>query len=64
MATRTRVGEASPTRAAATYFDNRYEDQVAFRFMGFGLDGRPDFLNIAWSRANGWEMEVVMQRRA
>jgi hypothetical protein len=30
-----------PTRAAATYFDNRYEDQVAFRFTGFGLDGRP-----------------------
>ncbi len=45
-----------------TYFDNRYRDQVAFRFTGFGLDGRPDFINIDGSKAHGWELEAALQR--
>jgi outer membrane cobalamin receptor len=49
-------------RGTVTYFDNAYEDQVAFRSTGFGRDGRPDFVNIAGSKANGWELEAVMQR--
>lgn len=50
-------------RTTATYFNNRYEDQVAFRSSGgFGLDGRPDFINIAGSRARGWEIEGALQR--
>ena len=49
-------------RANVTYFDNAYRDQVAFLSSGFGLDGRPDFVNIAGSKADGWELEAVMQR--
>ena len=46
-----------------TYFDNTYEDQVAFMFSpGFGGDGIPDYLNIAGSEANGVELEVGLQR--
>ena len=46
-----------------TYFDNNYEDQVAFQFSpGFGGDGIPDYLNIAGSQANGVELEVGLQR--
>ena len=46
-----------------TYFDNNYEDQVAFQFSpGFGGDGIPDFLNIAGSQADGIELEVGLQR--
>ena len=48
-------------RATVTYFDNSYEDQVAFRSTG-GRDGRPDFINIAGSEAHGWELEAVLQR--
>lgn len=43
------------------YFDNRFNDQVAFRSTGSGLDGRPDFLNIDGSKANGWEVEGALQ---
>ena len=47
----------------ATYFDNNYEDQVAFQFSpGFGGDGIPDYLNIAGSQANGVELEIGLQR--
>lgn len=53
---------AQRLRTTVTYFDNRYRDQVAFRSTGFGRDGRPDFLNIAGSKANGWELEGVLQR--
>lgn len=49
-------------RATVTYFDNSYQDQVAFRSTGFGRDGRPDFINIAGSKADGWELEAVLQR--
>ncbi len=49
--------------ARVTYFDNNYEDQVAFQFSpGFGGDGIPDFLNIAGSQANGIELEAGLQR--
>ena len=47
----------------ATYFDNAYADQVAFRFSpGFGGDSVPDFLNIAGSDARGVELEASLQR--
>jgi vitamin B12 transporter len=46
-----------------TYFDNDYEDQVAFQFsQGFGGDGIPDYLNIAGSQARGVEIEGGLQR--
>ena len=45
-----------------TYFDNNYEDQVAFFSTTFGPDGIPDFTNIAGSRANGVELEAGLQR--
>lgn len=48
--------------ARVTYFDNRYRDQVAFRSTEFGRDGLPDFLNIDGSKADGWELETVLQR--
>lgn len=48
--------------ARATYFDNRFTDQVAFRSTGFSLDGRSDFLNIDGSKASGWELEALLQR--
>lgn len=54
---------AQRLRTTVTYFDNRYRDQVAFQSSGgFGRDGRPDFLNIAGSKASGWELEGVLQR--
>lgn len=49
-------------RGRVTYFDNRYNDQVAFRSTGFGLDGKPDYLNIDGSKAHGWELEGGLQR--
>jgi outer membrane cobalamin receptor len=45
-----------------TYFDNAFNDQVAFKSSGPGLDGKPDFINIDGSQANGWELEGVLQR--
>ena len=48
--------------ARATYFDNRFNDQVAYKSTGFGLDGKPDFINIDGSKANGWELEGALQR--
>lgn len=48
--------------ARVAYFDNRFTDQVAFRSTGFGPDGRPDFVNIDGSKADGWELEAVLQR--
>ncbi len=50
-------------RTTVTYFDNRYRDQVAYRSSGgFGPDGLPDFINIAGSKARGWELEGSLQR--
>ena len=47
----------------ATYFDNRYRDQVAYRSTSFsGPDGLPDFLNIDGSKAVGLELEAGLQR--
>jgi outer membrane receptor protein involved in Fe transport len=48
-------------RGGVTYFDNDYEDQIAFRFGSVG-DGIPEFINIDGSQADGWELEVALQR--
>ena len=48
-------------RTSATYFDNRYRDQIAYRFGPVG-DGVPEYINIEGSRARGLEMEAVLQR--
>lgn len=48
--------------ARATYYDNRFNDQVAYRSTGFSLDGLPDYLNIDGSKASGWELEATLQR--
>ncbi len=48
--------------ARATYFNNAFNDQVAFKSTGPGLDGKPDYINIDGSEANGWELEGVLQR--
>ena len=45
-----------------TYFDNAFNDQVAYKSTGYSLDGKPDFINIDGSQANGWEIEGVLQR--
>jgi len=43
-------------------FDSAYDDQVAFKSSGPGVDGRPDFINIDGSKARGWELEGGVQR--
>src|SRR5687768_1245749 len=48
-------------RGGVTYFDNDYEDQIAFRFGNVG-DGLPEFINIDGSKADGWELELALQR--
>ena len=48
-------------RAGVTYFDNAYKDQIAFRSGRVG-DGLPEFINIDGSKADGWELEVAVQR--
>ncbi|MFN2444180.1 MAG: TonB-dependent receptor domain-containing protein [Vicinamibacterales bacterium] len=48
-------------RALATYFNNDYVDQVAFR-SGVVGDGIPEFINIDGSDAKGWELEVALQQ--
>jgi vitamin B12 transporter len=48
--------------ARVTYFDNAFNDQVAFKSSGPGIDGKPDYINIDGSRARGWELEGVIQR--
>jgi vitamin B12 transporter len=48
-------------RAGVTYFDNDYQDQIAFRFGSVG-DQIPEFINIDGSRADGWEFEWALQR--
>ncbi len=47
--------------ARATYFNNDYIDQVAFR-SGVAGDGIPEYINIDGSRADGWELEWALQR--
>lgn len=50
-------------RAGATVFHNRFRDQVEFRSSGgFGPDGRPDYVNVAGSRAYGAEIEAGLER--
>jgi vitamin B12 transporter len=48
-------------RGGVTYFNNDYEDQIAFRFGTVG-DGIPEFVNIDGSKADGWEVEFALQR--
>ena len=48
--------------ARVTYFDNHFNDQVAFKSTGPGVDGKPDYINIDGSKANGWEIEGALQR--
>jgi outer membrane receptor protein involved in Fe transport len=48
-------------RGGLTYFNNTYTDQIAFRFGNVG-DGQPEFINIDGSRADGWELELAVQR--
>ena len=48
--------------ARVTYFDNAFNDQVAFKSTGPGIDGKPDYINIDGSQANGWELEGALQR--
>ena len=46
-----------------TWFDNNYKDQVAFQYSaGWGGDGIPDYLNIAGSKARGFELDGGLQR--
>jgi len=49
-------------RTSVTYFNSKYDDQVAFFSTGFGIDGRPDFINVAGSAASGWELDAALQR--
>jgi outer membrane cobalamin receptor len=48
-------------RGSATFFDNDYNDQIAFRFGSVG-DGVPEFINIDGSQSRGWELELALQR--
>ena len=48
-------------RATATYFNNDYKNQIAYRFGPVG-DGVPEYLNIDGSDAQGWELEAALQR--
>jgi outer membrane receptor protein involved in Fe transport len=48
-------------RGAATYFDNDYTNQVAYRGGVVG-DGLAEYINIDGSEAHGWELEVALQR--
>jgi vitamin B12 transporter len=48
--------------ARVTYFNNHFNDQVAYKASSFVLDGIPDYVNIDGSKANGWELEGGLQR--
>jgi outer membrane cobalamin receptor len=48
-------------RASATYFNNDYTNQIAYRFGPVG-DGIPEYTNIDGSDAQGWELEAALQR--
>lgn len=48
-------------RGVVTYFNNDYNDQIAYRFGTVG-DGIPEFINIDGSKADGWEVELALQR--
>ncbi len=49
-------------RAATTYFNNDYKNQIAFRGGGVVGDGIPENINIDGSEADGWEFETALQR--
>lgn len=49
--------------ARVAYFNNDFEDQVAFFASGPVLkDGIADYINVDGSRAAGWELELALQR--
>ena len=48
-------------RAAVTYFNNHYTDQIAYRGGAAG-DGVSEYINIDGSAADGWEVEWALQR--
>jgi vitamin B12 transporter len=48
-------------RSSVVYFNNDYEDQIAFVFGPVG-DGVAEFINIDGSQANGLELELGLQR--
>jgi vitamin B12 transporter len=48
-------------RGGVTYFNNHYKDQIAFRSGRVG-DQIPEFINIDGSKADGWELELAVQR--
>ena len=48
-------------RASAIYFDNHFTDQISFR-PGTAGDGIPEYINIDGSKANGWEIELAVQK--
>jgi vitamin B12 transporter len=47
--------------ARAAFFNNDYTDQIAFR-SGVAGDGIPEYINIDGSKADGWELELALQR--
>ena len=51
-------------RGAATYFHNRFRDQIEFLSSSpaFSPDGVPDYINIAGSTARGVELEFALLR--
>jgi outer membrane cobalamin receptor len=53
-------------RVLVAAFHNRFRDQVEFLSSSpsFSLDGQPDFINIAGSRARGIEIEAAVIRPA
>ena len=46
-----------------TYFNNSYEDQIAFR-SGIAGDGIPEYINIDGSASDGWEVSGAIQKIA
>jgi vitamin B12 transporter len=48
-------------RALVTYFNSDYTNQIAFRPGSVG-DGIPENINIDGSEADGWELELALQR--
>ena len=55
---------AQRLRAMTAFFHNQFRDQVEFRSTSpsFSLDGQPDYMNIAGSRARGIELEGGLVR--
>ena len=50
-------------RGGVTYFNNTYEDQIAFR-SGIAGDGIPEYINIDGSASDGWEVSGAIHKIA